>query len=335
MERPLVSILMPFKNTARFLEECLASIRAQDYGNWELLAVDDHSTDTSRQILEKVAGEDGRVRVTDNPGSGIIPALRQAYAASSGALVTRMDSDDRMAVNRLSTMAGQLQQSGPGHLALGLVRYFSNRGISDGYARYESWLNGLTREGANFSEIYKECVIPSPCWMVWRDDLERCGAFRPDRYPEDYDLAFRFYREGLTCLPVSDVLLFWRDYNERTSRNSEHYAQNYFLEIKTHYFLSLDRDADRPLIVWGAGFKGKKVARLLKRAGQPFRWVCDNPRKIGKRIYGIRLEDYRVLPGIKNPQSIITVANQLAQKEIRAYLQDHLKTPGESTFFFC
>lgn len=335
MKQPLVSILMPFKNTGKYLGECLDSIIGQDYPHWELLAVDDHSTDTSRGLLEAAARSDPRIRVVDNPGYGIIPALRKAYAASRGPLITRMDSDDRMAPQRLGTMSRQLLKSGSGHIALGLVRYFSDRGISDGYARYEAWINGLSRTGSNFSEIYKECVIPSPCWMVWRRDLDHCGAFGADRYPEDYDLTFRFYQSGYTCLPASDVLLYWRDYDARTSRNSEHYAQNYFLEIKVHYFLETDRDRSRPLVVWGAGYKGKKIARLLQQAGEPFTWVCDNPRKIGKQIYGVTLRDFRDISHPENPQSIITVANDLAQKDIRGFMESRGWHPARDYFFFC
>jgi hypothetical protein len=246
-----------------------------------------------------------------------------------------MDSDDRMAEGRLKAMTDQLLKYGPGHIALGLVQYFSHRGISDGYARYEAWLNGLTREGKNYTELYKECVIPSPCWMVFREDLERCGAFRPDRYPEDYDLCFRFYAAGLRCLPSARILHFWRDYDHRTSRTSEHYAQNYFLDIKLHYFLKLDRDPSRPLAVWGAGYKGKTIAKTLKAAGHPFRWLCDNPRKIGKKIYGIGLEHYTALDRLPRAQSIVTVANEEAQREIRGYLWEKGHRPMVDYFFFC
>lgn len=286
-------------------------------------------------MLEQNADQDPRITLLENRGVGIIPALRTAYAASRGAYITRMDSDDIMAADRLGAMLNQLLNCGPGHLALGQVRYFSDRGISDGYARYERWLNDLTATGRNFSEIYKECVVPSPCWMAARPDLDACGAFEPDRYPEDYDLCFRFYRQELTCLPSDRVLHQWRDYDSRTSRNSEHYAQNYFLEIKTHYFLEIDRDAHRPLVIWGAGFKGKKIARLLSDRGLAFFWVCDNPKKIGKKIYGHTLHHYTLAETLKSPQSLITVANEDAQAQIKSYLQQQGFRPGTDYFFFC
>ncbi|MEX0363500.1 MAG: glycosyltransferase family 2 protein, partial [Allomuricauda sp.] len=179
MQNSTVSLFIPFKNTQEYLPACLDSILAQTYPYWEVLAVDDYSEDKSRKVLEAYAKKDNRIKVYPNSGNGIIPALQTAYAQSSGDLVSRMDSDDIMKPNRLEVMAESLGSHGRGHVAVGQVQYFSHRGISDGYARYETWLNALTANGNNYNEIYKECVIPSPCWMVHRDDFELSDAFRP------------------------------------------------------------------------------------------------------------------------------------------------------------
>ena len=331
----LVSILIPFKNTEEYLEECLLSIINQSYKNWEVLAVNDHSTDSSAKIVARFANIDKRIKLYSNKGNGIIEALRTAYKISTGHFVTRMDSDDIMKENRLEVMASALKKYGKGHLAVGQVRYFSHRGISNGYERYEQWLNQLTKTGNNYSEIYKECVIPSPCWMIYREDLDNCGAFTPDRYPEDYDLTFRFYENNLKCIPCNQVLHMWRDYDTRTSRTSEHYAQNYFLDIKLHYFLKLDYDPKKVLTVWGAGYKGKEIAKGLKKRNIDFYWLCDNPKKIGKEIYGKEMHHFSILTEFKNPQSVITVANEDAQKMIRAYLTKLEHKTLVDFFFFC
>ena len=335
MTSPPISILMPFKNTEDYLQECLESILQQEYNFWELIAVNDHSTDSSPEIVQEFSAQDKRIKLFQNSGDGIIPALRLAFHKSSGEYITRMDSDDIMLPGKLDALLDPLKEKGKRHVAIGQVRYFSDRGISDGYARYEKWINELTAAGQNYQEIYKECVIPSPCWMIHRKDLLECGAFQQDRYPEDYDLTFRFYEKGMKCIPCDKVLHLWRDYDTRTSRTSEHYAQNYFLDIKLHYFLKLDYDNKRPLVLWGAGYKGKTLAKGLKQKGIPFTWLCDNPKKIGKNIYGIPLVQYQELTNLENPQSIITVANKSAQVEIRAYLYSlGLDNTGDS-FFFC
>jgi len=335
MQEPLVSILIPFKNTDSFLGECLQSIIDQTYENWEVLAVNDHSTDSSKSLVSQYSKGDSRIQVLDNVDKGIIPALRLAYLQSKGQLITRMDSDDLMTPNKLQVMVDSLLQHGNGHLAIGQVKYFSDKGISNGYERYELWINTLTATGNNYSEIYKECVIPSPCWMTYREDLDTCGAFNVDRYPEDYDLAFRFYEKGFKCIPCTETLHFWRDYELRTSRTSEHYAQNYFLEIKLHYFLKLNSDAKRPLVVWGAGAKGKSIAKSLIEKQIEYYWVCDNSNKIGKEIYGQQMLHYSDLAKFQNPQSIITVANKEAQDLIYKFLSELQQENMKDYFFFC
>lgn len=335
MDSPLISILTPFKNTEQFLPECLDSIINQSYTNWELLIVDDSSTDNSYNIVTSYAESDKRIKLFNNEGNGIIKALRTAFKNTKGDLITRMDSDDVMPYNKLELMKNDLITNGRGHVALGLVKYFSDAGISDGYERYEVWLNKLTAEGSNYSEIYKECVIASPCWMVHKEDLIKCEAFKPNRYPEDYDLTFRFKKYNLKCIPSTSILHYWRDYSTRTSRTHEHYAQNYFLDIKLHYFLELDYNKERPLVIWGAGNKGKTIAQLLIKNNVPFYWICDNPKKIGKDIYNQKLLPFNHLEKLQQPQSIITVANEEAQKEINTYLKTQNMKAMDDYFFFC
>jgi glycosyltransferase involved in cell wall biosynthesis len=335
MSQPLVSILVPFKNTEAYIGECLDSILKQSYTNGEAIFVDDSSEDASFMIVESLSKQDSRINPLKNDGTGIINALQTAYKRCNGDYITRMDSDDIMTPNRLEIMVSNLQKHGKTHLAVGQVHYFRADGLSDGFARYEKWLNRLTENGSNYSEIYKECVIPSPCWMLHRDDFEACEAFNPNRYPEDYDLAFRFYKAGYTCIPCDDVLLHWRDYSTRTSRTHEHYAHNHFLELKVHNFLDLNYDASRPLAIWGAGTKGKTLAKILISQNIPFYWICDNPKKIGKHIYDQKLLNFDYLSQLNHPQSIVTVANDKAQIEIKQYFKKQNMQSMIDYFFFC
>ena len=335
MHNALVSILIPFKNVEKFLDECISSIISQTYTNWEIIAINDHSTDKSAIILEKYAVKDKRIKSALNTGKGIISALQYAYKLSSGTYITRMDSDDIMLPNKIEVMLSTLLTNGPKHIAIGKVKYFAKNGVNDGYKKYEEWLNKLTETGNNYSEIYKECVIPSPCWMVHKTDFDLVDAFNPTTYPEDYDLAFRFYKHNIKCIPCNIILHKWRDYSTRTSRTSEHYAQNYFLDIKLDYFLELEYKATKNLIVWGAGKKGKEIAKKLQTKNINFIWVCNNQQKIGKDIYNIKLQHFTTVKEVKDLQIIITVANHKEQTSIKAYLNTLKLNTVKDYFFFC
>lgn len=304
---------------------------AQTYTDWELWAIDDFSTDTSAEVLAAFAKKDKRIRVLANTDKGIIPALRLAFAKSEGLLVTRMDADDKMPPRKLELMQKALAEAGLGHLVTGLVQYFSRKGIQDGYRRYEAWLNQLVLEDRHYEEIYRECVIPSPAWMLYREDLLRCGAFEPEQYPEDYDLVFRFYENEMKVVPIPELLHYWRDHEERSSRTMEQYANSSYFALKVPYFLKLDRDLGRPLVLWGAGRKGKQVAKMLQVAGAAFHWVCDTPSKIGLDIYGVTMQHYDLIRTLDHPQVIVVVSNPEEQASIAHSLQGR---PGIDYYFF-
>ncbi len=333
--KPLVSIITPFKNTEEFLPDCLNSIIKQTYKNWELILINDHSTDNSLEIATRFAIEDTRIKVFNNNGNGIIPALQQAFSISSGDYITRMDSDDLMSLDRIAVMTRQLTQNGRNHLAVGLVNYFSKTSLKSGFKSYETWINKLSIKGTNFTEIYKECVIPSPCWMIHRDDFIAAGGFNSNRYPEDYDLAFRFYKMNYKVIPASKVLHHWRDYSWRSSRVKKEYSQQSLLTIKIDCFLHLNYDRNRPLLLWGAGDKGKFIAKKLIAQNINFTWVCDNPKKINKKIYNKTMYHFSKTELLTDPQSLITVANPLAQKEIKNYFKSKNKQAMKDYFFFC
>ena len=332
--KPLVSILIPAKNESAFLEDCLISIQNQSYENWEAIIVDDHSSDNTVEIIEKFSSADKRFKGFLNEGNGIIEALRTAYKNSSGEYISRMDADDLMTKNRVEVLLNNLLDNRQGYLAVGQVNYFSETRLGDGFKRYEEWLNDLTSKGNNFKDIYKECVIPSPCWMIHRKDLDAVNAFDENRYPEDYDLAFRFYEANYKVVPCDEVLHYWRDYSTRTSRTDENYADHTFTVIKTHYFFKLKRNEDKELVIIGAGQRGKKLVKHLNLLQEEFRWVDQNPNKIGKHIYDVLIHKLDQILNLEDTQVIVTVSNEKAKDELRKIFKNYHLEELKDYFFF-
>lgn len=267
IKTPLISIIMAAKNTQPYLPECLDSILAQTYPNWELIAVNDHSTDRTLEILQEYAQRDSRIRAFSSDKPKLIPTLKYGYRFVTGELVNRMDSDDRMPPDKLESLFTKYMDHGPGHVVAGGTQHFVDSGeVGGGFLRYEEWLNEVARTETHWKQIYKECVIPSHSWLISKTDLDAVGAFEPEVYPEDYDLCFRFYRHGLKVVGLDKVLHHWRDRSDRISRTWEEYKDNRYFELKLKYFYEIDRDPNRELLVWGAGRNGKDlVKRILKK----------------------------------------------------------------------
>ncbi|MTI32887.1 glycosyltransferase family 2 protein [Xanthovirga aplysinae] len=332
---PLVSIIMAVKDTAPFLPACLNSILAQSYPHWELIAVNDHSSDGTSEILKDYAKKDQRIRVFNSKRHKLIPTLKEGYKECRGTLINRMDSDDKMPHYKLELLVNEWQKYGKGTIIAGGTEHFVDEGeVGDGFRRYERWLNDVAKRSVHYEEIYQECVIPSHCWIIHKEDFDRAGAFEPEVYPEDYDLCFRFYREGLKVVGIDSVLHYWRDRSNRISRTWEEYKDNRYFDLKIRYFYEMDRNSQRPLVLWGAGRNGKDMAKLLKKYKEEIHWVCDNPNKIGRDVYGIKMEDFNIIPDLENPQIIIVVTSPEAKIKIREQLKMWGKQPKEDFWFF-
>lgn len=332
---PLVSIIMAVKDTAPYLPACLDSILAQTYQNWELIAVNDHSSDATPDILRQYAQMDARIKTFDSIGYRLIPTLQEAYKAAKGQLINRMDSDDKMPDYKLTILVQEWLKYGVGHVIAGGTQHFVEEGeVGAGFLRYENWLNDVARSNKHYEEIYRECVIPSHCWLIHKSDFDAVGAFDPVVYPEDYDLCFRFYQHRLKVIGIDYILHHWRDRTNRISRTWQEYKDNRYYELKLQYFLSIDRSKERPLAVWGAGRNGKDLVQLLLKNDQKVQWYCDNERKVGKDIYGVKMKHFKDIPQLEAPQILIAVSSPDAKQTILEQLENWNKKPRADYWFF-
>ena len=322
---------MPVKNAGPYLVPCLDSILAQSHKNWELIAINDGSTDASKRILVDYASKDGRIKVQDNRGSGIVKALQLAYEQCSGQWVHRMDADDLMPESKLKLMFGAAEV---GSLVTGKVEYFCDeRTVGEGFFKYVAWLNGLMDGGDFWRDTYKECSIPSSAWLIHKIDFDRIGAFNSALMPEDYDFSFNILKHKFNVIRLQEVVHKWRDSETRTSRNEEQYFPIAYIPIKVHYFLELHRSESKELVLWGAGKKGKRIAKELIERRVIFTWVTDNIKKQGKDIYGVILKGEESI-GLKKTQLILAMSSPEEQVLVQERLDRDKLINNEDFFWF-
>lgn len=101
---PLISIIVPVYNKERVFDKCVKSILAQTYANWELLLVDDGSTDSSGAICDKYAALDNRIRVFHKENGGVSSARNLGLDNAKGEWVTYIDADDYFEANALRVL---------------------------------------------------------------------------------------------------------------------------------------------------------------------------------------------------------------------------------------
>jgi teichuronic acid biosynthesis glycosyltransferase TuaG len=94
-EQPLVSVITPSYNSSRFIKETIKSVQAQTYDNWEMIIVDDKSTDNTITIIEEIKQEDNRIKLIQlSTNSGAAIARNTAIKKAKGRFIAFLDSDD-------------------------------------------------------------------------------------------------------------------------------------------------------------------------------------------------------------------------------------------------
>jgi glycosyltransferase involved in cell wall biosynthesis len=278
---------MPMKNASNWIEQTIESIQKQTLTDWELIVLDDHSEDDSFEIVRNFSHKDNRIRVFKNEKQGIVAALNQAFQQAKGQYITRMD-DDKMLENRLQSMSDFLQNQPKKTIVTGKVKYFSDETISEGYQKYENWLNERVEKDDFYEQIYRECIVASPNWMGRTEEFRSYDLFSTLNYPEDYDLCFLWMKHGFSIKSINEITLFWREHPLRTSRNSENYQQQAFFRLKLKWFTHFNPNASSIGII-GMGTKGKICAEYLQQQNYPFNVYDLNFEKINAPLFGKRI----------------------------------------------
>lgn len=316
-----LSIITPCKNAAPWIEACLQSVLNQGFTDWEWIWVNDHSTDNSFDLVSAFADLDACIQIHKNPGNDITPALEEGLRQSQGRYVTRMDADDLMPEGRLEKMVKALEETSPKTIVTGKVEYFSETEVSEGYRKYEKWINNLQTTNKLYANIYRECVIASPNWMMRTDELRATGGFSDLAYPEDYDLVFRWYENQFRFKVLPEVTLLWREHPLRTSRNSINYSQQKFFELKLKRFMELNLNT-KNLVLWGTGVKGRLSAEILDKLKVPFHWMDLQPGKFEHGINSHPILPFNAIETLEQPQLLIAVyPPQKEMQKLLTYLQ--------------
>jgi hypothetical protein len=203
------------------------------------------------------------------------------------------------------------------------VAYFPRDEVRVGALRYERWLNSLTEHETMVRDIFVECPIPHPTFLLRSRAVELVGGYRDRAWPEDYDLILRLWEAGGRLGKVPAVLLKWREGAARLSRSHEAYSEEAFRRCKVHHLLRTHLAGGRTVVVWGAGPVGKAFARELQAQGGTLRAFVDlDPRKIGQEIHGVPVVPPEEVNAYRGAFSVAAVGKGRARREIRSTLSE-------------
>lgn len=205
---PIISVLLPVYNAVDYVEEAVRSILSQTLRDFELIVIDDGSTDGSGELLTELAQQDARIRLVRRPNTGIVGALNEALVLARADLVARMDADDIAWPERLHKQAAYLAQH-PECVAVGSAILVIDP-LGDPIKEPEQALSHEEIDAQLLSGYGWALVHPAA--MMRRQSVLAIGGYRTQyNKVEDLDLFLRLAEQGrLANLP--DVLLSFRQH---------------------------------------------------------------------------------------------------------------------------
>jgi glycosyltransferase involved in cell wall biosynthesis len=336
---PRVSIVLPVRNGARFLPAALASLQQQTEISWQLVVVDDGSTDATAEQLQRAASHDARIQVLTTPPHGIVPALNLALSRTGAPLIARMDADDVAHPMRLEKQCAYLDAHPEVGLVSCLVRFGGLEEKSGGYRRHVDWINSLCDPHQIRCRRFVESPLAHPSAVFRRSVIDEHGAYRVGDFPEDYELWLRWLEGGVIMAKVPEVLLTWNDPPGRLSRNDQRYSVEAFYQLKARYLARWlhQHIAARPVWIWGAGRVTRTRVRWLIQAGARLEgWIDIDPRKVNRRHAGLPVHppDFLCAPASARPFVLAYVGSWDARETIAGWLNKN-RFEEEKDYLLC
>lgn len=319
MNAPAVSILMPVHNEERYLPAALASVQRQTFSAWEMVAVDDGSTDATAQILAQTARTDPRIRIISQQNQGIVAALNRGLSACRTSLVARMDGDDICHPRRLELQLQAMRENPQIDLVACGVRHFPRPQLQDGMKAYEAWQNALVEHEEIERDLYVESPFAHPSVLFRRRAVVEAGGYRAVGWAEDYDLWLRLASSGARFTRLPERLFFWRDRPERLTRTAANCSAEAFRACKASFLAAGYLSGTESVTLWGAGIEGKAWRKALREQNiRVARWIEIDRRKIGQTIHDAPVAAINELaPG--QGKMLITIGARGARAQVRQW----------------
>ncbi|MFP4620407.1 MAG: glycosyltransferase family 2 protein [Bacteroidales bacterium] len=333
LNSPAISVILPFFNAEKTLDNAISSISRQTHPNFECLLIDNNSGDKSREIARRWTHYDPRFVLLTEARQGVVFASNTGWEQSRGHYVARMDADDLACSKRLQKQAKFLDNQKDYGAVAGMVKYVSHSADKKGFNKYVEWNNSVI----TYEDILKNRFIDAPVinpTAMWRREVaEKHGMYRSGEFPEDYEMWLRWLHQGVNIRKIPFYILEWHDYENRLTRNHTDYSDEAFYRIKTYYlvkWLERNNSFHPRVMVWGASRISRARAELLESYGIKITAFIDikKTRQLNKDLIY-----YQDLPDSGHNFILVYVRQWYAKPKIKDFLCQRGYEEGKNFLF--
>lgn len=225
-KEPLVSIIFPIYNSEEFLREAIDSLLTQTYENFEVVAINDGSTDKSNIVLKSY--NDTRIKYIEHKkNQGLVATLNEGFNHAKGKYIARMDSDDICRKDRLKIQA-DFMESNPDIDILG--SWIQNFGLYSYIWRVHKTHNYIA------TKLIFETSIAHPSVMMRRESVSKSGIKFEEKYhgAEDFMFWSKLSEEGLKFSNIQEPLLKYRTHNSQVGEAEKDIQQQSSLLVRSY-----------------------------------------------------------------------------------------------------
>lgn len=207
-DNPLISVMMPARNVASVVAQTIRSIQSQTYPNWELVFVDDGSTDGTLALVNQLARDDPRIKVHALPHGGRGRARNACVERSQATFIAVCDADDISFPARFEKQLRFLQQNP----SIGVVGSWWIP-----FSTAQPGAGGRVTRAPTDPEVLRRCFergkmrFHNATAMIRKSQFARFGGYRPEqRRAQDYEFFSRLSRAGVRFAALPEPLLYYR-----------------------------------------------------------------------------------------------------------------------------
>lgn len=271
---PDISVIMSVYNGEAYLEEAIESIINQTFKNWELIVINDCSTDSTPEILSSLSNKDERIKVHTNEVNLRLPtSLNKAISLSSGKYIARMDADDISLPNRLEKQYRFMEENSD--VALSSCRFMT---VKNGV-----YMSGGAGGRCDHSALSAMLLVANP--ILHPGVIAKAEVMKSFNYDttltctEDLELWTRMVMEGQKIEILPECLLIYRLHDKQITSTTLERQHTEVLKIQRKYYGALLREMDKEtedFYIDGVYFtREPNVPRLMKYA----KWIKGIPSK--------------------------------------------------------
>lgn len=258
LDRSLISIVLPTYNGARFLKRAIESVIAQTEKNWELIIVNDCSTDNTLEIADEYAEKDKRIKVISNKTNKKLPAsLNTGFEEAKGTYLTWTSDDNYYLPEALKVMKEKLDND----TAISFV--YADMDLIDEEDHF------IRRQKLKSPDrLFEGCCIGA-CFLYRRRIWEELGGYREDLFcAEDYEYWMRIFTSGFRMFHLPQVLYRYAINSGSLSATRQDLVQKRTAEIKLQYmdkFFISSRQKATSLFKQYKHTKDEQLLKVIKK----------------------------------------------------------------------